>query len=216
MSSIAANRLKREMIELTGVTSGPTNTDNFSVKMLESSLFHLQATLPGPPDTPYVGGFFELDIRVPDRYPFAPPSVRFLTRIWHPNISSATGAICLDILKDKWAAAMTIRSVLLSIQALMQDAEPNNPQDAVVAGQYLRNPSMYRQTASLWTAMFAQAKNEAATKVLPVAQLQDRFPQQVDKVNQLRELMHSTGPDEQLVLQLSTHDWQLDKAFDSV
>ena len=61
--------------------------------------------------------------------------VSFTTKIWHPNISSVTGAICLDILKDQWAAAMTLRTVLLSVQALLSRPEPDDPQDAVVAQQ---------------------------------------------------------------------------------
>ena len=63
----------------------------------------------------------------------------FIIQIWHPNISSVTGAICLDILKDQWAAAMTLRTVLLSLQALLAAPEPDDPQDAVVARQYQVN-----------------------------------------------------------------------------
>ena len=62
--------------------------------------------------------------------------MKFDTKIWHPNISSQTGAICLDILKDQWSPALTIRTALLSLQALLCVPEPNDPQDAVVAGEY--------------------------------------------------------------------------------
>ena len=54
--------------------------------------------------------------------------MRFTTNLWHPNISSVTGAICLDILASRWAAAMTLRTVLLSIQALLESPEPDDPQ----------------------------------------------------------------------------------------
>lgn len=84
------------------------------------NLMRLRGEIRGPPDTPYSGGLYKLDIEIPENYPFHPPKVRasvsvllvyfmdsvfqikFLTKIWHPNISSVTGAICLDVLKDQW------------------------------------------------------------------------------------------------------------------
>jgi ubiquitin-conjugating enzyme (huntingtin interacting protein 2) len=100
----------------------------------------------------YEGGIYNLEIKIPETYPFNPPKVKFLTKIWHPNISSVTGAICLDILKDQWAAAMTLRTVLLSLQALLAAAEPDDPQDAVVANQYKNNHSIFIKTARHWTS----------------------------------------------------------------
>ena len=56
-------------------------------------------------------------------YPFKAPLVKFETGCFHPNVDQY-GNICLDILKDKWSAAYSVRTVLLSIQSLL--GEPNN------------------------------------------------------------------------------------------
>ncbi|XP_072719530.1 ubiquitin-conjugating enzyme E2 K isoform X1 [Ciconia boyciana] len=138
-------------------TSPQTSKNQIKVDLVDENFTELRGEIAGPPDTPYEGGRYQLEIKIPETYPFNPPKVRFITKIWHPNISSVTGAICLDILKDQWAAAMTLRTVLLSLQALLAAAEPDDPQDAVVANQYKQNPEMFKQTARLWAHVYAGA-----------------------------------------------------------
>ncbi|CAG06257.1 unnamed protein product, partial [Tetraodon nigroviridis] len=155
MANIAVQRIKREFKEV--LKSEETSKNQIKVDLVDENFTELRGEIAGPPDTPYEGGRYQLEIKIPETYPFNPPKVRFITKIWHPNISSVTGAICLDILKDQWAAAMTLRTVLLSLQALLAAAEPDDPQDAVVANQYKQNPEMFKQTARLWSHVYAGA-----------------------------------------------------------
>jgi len=121
-----------------------------------ASMQRLRGTFPGPRDTPYDGGVFRVDIELDEQYPFVPPRMRFSTRVWHPNVSSASGAICLDVLKDQWSPALTLKTALLSLQALLASPAPDDPQDAVVARQYLSDRATFDKTARYWTRTFAQ------------------------------------------------------------
>ena len=113
-------------------------------------LTNLSGSITGPSGTVYEGGTFFVDINIPKGYPFEPPKMKFSTKIWHPNISSVTGAICLDILKDQWSPALTLKTALLSLQALLSAPEPNDPQDAEVAKQYLNDYNDFEKTARFW------------------------------------------------------------------
>jgi ubiquitin-conjugating enzyme (huntingtin interacting protein 2) len=84
--------------------------------------------------------------------------MKYDTKIWHPNISSVTGAICLDILKNEWTPALTIRTALISLQALMCNPVPEDPQDAQVASQYKTDIKLFNETAKLWTDEYANPK----------------------------------------------------------
>lgn len=80
--------------------------------------------------------------------------VRFLTRIYHPNIDRL-GRICLDILKDKWSPALQIRAVLLSIQALMSAPNLEDPLDADIADHWQKDPDGAVKEAARWTRLHA-------------------------------------------------------------
>ncbi|KAL3115920.1 hypothetical protein niasHT_007220 [Heterodera trifolii] len=158
MSNIAFIRIQKECKEIILCTELQEN--GVTIEPVNETLFEIIGKIRGPPDSPYENGIFILDVRIPQEYPFQPPKVKFTTRIWHPNISSQTGAICLDILKDQWAASMTLRTVLLSVQSLLLSPEPKDPQDAIVAKQCLSDPALFRSTAKYWAQHYANAPGE--------------------------------------------------------
>ena len=137
---MAQRRIQKELQEISkdppcNCSAGPIGND----------LYHWSGTILGPADTPYEGGVFELDIVFPPDCPFKPPHITFKTKVYHPNIS-ARGAICLDILKDKWAPALTISKVLLSICSLLNDANPDDPLVPDIARIYKERKS----TKKIW------------------------------------------------------------------
>src|SRR5882762_6488219 len=81
--------------------------------------------------------------------------MKFITKVYHPNVSSASGAICLDILKDAWSPVLTLKSTLISLQSLLCSPEPNDPQDAEVAKHYMTSRSGFEDTARYWTQVYA-------------------------------------------------------------
>jgi ubiquitin-conjugating enzyme E2 N len=82
--------------------------------------------------------------------------VRFLTKIYHPNIDRL-GRICLDILKDKWSPALQVRTVLLSVQALLSAPNPDDPLDEGVARQWREDEAGAVATAREWARAHAGA-----------------------------------------------------------
>eukprot|EP01028_Stygiella_incarcerata_P013802 TRINITY_DN847_c0_g2_i1.p2 TRINITY_DN847_c0_g2~~TRINITY_DN847_c0_g2_i1.p2 ORF type:complete len:148 (+),score=35.10 TRINITY_DN847_c0_g2_i1:205-648(+) len=142
-------RIKKEIKDLSrdpipGLSASPT----------EENMRYFNVAIFGPVGTPYENGVFNLELFLPDGYPMVAPKVRFLTRLYHPNVDQL-GRICLDILKKDWSPALTIRTLLLSIQALLSAPNPDDPLDPKIAEHWKRDEASALREAAEWTRKYA-------------------------------------------------------------
>ena len=121
----------------------------------DSDMSILEGCFPGPRDTPYEDGIFRVIIQVCSEYPFKPPQIKFTTRVFHPNISSQTGAICLNILKNEWTPSFSLGKVLLSLQQLLGEPIADDPQDAEVAKVFKSDYPTFCQYVKQWVTQYA-------------------------------------------------------------
>tara|TARA_B100001094_G_C17873701_1_gene643363 strand:+ start:82 stop:552 length:471 start_codon:yes stop_codon:yes gene_type:complete len=152
MSTSTLKRIRKELNNIrknppSHCSAGPEDDDD---------VMHWVATIMGPEGSPYEGGIFNLSIDFTEKYPFKPPKVKFITKIYHPNISGR-GNICLDILKSggKWSPALTVTKILLSICSLLTDPNPDDPLVPEIAKIYTTNRAKYDLIAREWTTIYA-------------------------------------------------------------
>ncbi|KAI7848788.1 ubiquitin-conjugating enzyme E2 T [Circinella umbellata] len=146
-SQVQALRLTKELMSMErdpppGIICHPVD---------DADMTHLEAYIKGPPDSPYEKGTFRLDIHIPSEYPFSPPTIRFKTMIYHPNVDDS-GTICLNILKksenDGWKPSLNIEASLKSIQVLMGEPNPNDPLDPEIKSERICSEICYRRSNS--------------------------------------------------------------------
>lgn len=94
---------------------------------------------------------------------------------------------------------MTLRTVLLSLQALLSAAEPDDPQDAVVAKQFKENLEMFQLTARHWTNVYAGGPH--------------KNPEFSEKI---RRLLDMGVEEHQARVALSSFNWDLERATEQL
>lgn len=95
----------------------------------------------GPKDSPYEGQLHILEMKFWTQtgskiYPMKPPIVTFKTPMFHPNVRNGGGAICLDILQNRWTPLMSIEAVFQTIIGLLDDPGVDSPLNGTAASQY--------------------------------------------------------------------------------
>ena len=114
-------RIRKELVKVKtttllaniGASAGPINKTN---------IFEWNAILAGPKKTPYENNIYKLLIKFPPNVPKSPPSIHFITKIVHPNVSSK-GEICVTSMGSLWNENNDIITILYSIFQMLK--KPN-------------------------------------------------------------------------------------------
>lgn len=143
--------LKRINVEFNNLIKEPI--DNIEFINSENNIWFFY--LYGPKDTIYNDGKFKLKFEFTNDYPYSPPYVTFMTRIYHPNIN-ALGQICLDILKEQWSPILTTSKVLLSISSLLSEPNPEDPLEIEIANLMSVDYNKFKQNVKEYIDKYSE------------------------------------------------------------
>lgn len=115
-----------------------------------------ECAIPGKNGTPWEGGLYKLRLRFRDDYPFSPPTCQFEPPLFHPNVY-LSGIVCLSILDEHkdWRSGITIRQILLGIQALLDEPNTEDPAQAEASMLYDQNRAEYEKRVRAQAKKFA-------------------------------------------------------------
>ncbi|KAK1537832.1 ubiquitin-conjugating enzyme E2-18 kDa, partial [Colletotrichum paranaense] len=151
--STAHRRLLQEYRALTnnppeGITAGPVSEDD---------LLHWEALIQGPEGTPFEGGVFPAELKFPKDYPLAPPTMKFLVDMWHPNIYPS-GLVCISILhppgddpnhyehaSERWSPIQSVEKILISVMSMLAEPNDESPANVEAAKMWRERRTEYEQ-----------------------------------------------------------------------
>lgn len=145
--SPTSGAIRALQLELKKIQEEPV--EGFRVSLLnEDNIFEWEVAIFGPPSTLYEGGYFKAHMKFPDDYPYSPPAVRFVTKMWHPNVYE-NGEVCISILhppvddpqsgelpSERWNPTQNVRTVLLSIISLLNEPNTFSPANVDASVMY--------------------------------------------------------------------------------
>ncbi|XP_010253222.1 PREDICTED: ubiquitin-conjugating enzyme E2 7 isoform X1 [Nelumbo nucifera] len=135
--------------------------DGFSAGLVDdSNIFEWSVTIIGPPDTLYDGGYFNAIMSFPSNYPNSPPTVRFVSEMWHPNVYP-DGRVCISILhapgedpngyelaSERWSPVHTVESIVLSIISMLSSPNDESPANIEAAKEWRERRDEFKKKVS--------------------------------------------------------------------
>lgn len=157
MTSIERARSKAFILNDLKTIEANRENEYFSVGLIDDDIYYWEVVIFGPRDTPFESGIFKAEMKFPINYPEEPPTFRFITSMWHPNIDK-DGNVCISILhksgnddygyeqlNERWMPVRSAESVIMSIVALLDSPNCESSANPDAGLQLRENVEEYKK-----------------------------------------------------------------------
>eukprot|EP00767_Chilomastix_cuspidata_P006229 gnl/Chilomastix_cuspidata/6559.p2 GENE.gnl/Chilomastix_cuspidata/6559~~gnl/Chilomastix_cuspidata/6559.p2 ORF type:complete len:190 (+),score=87.14 gnl/Chilomastix_cuspidata/6559:327-896(+) len=128
---------------------------SFTVEMIDDTMDRFYVFIHGPDGSPYEGGLFKLRVTIPPEYPYKSPSIGFVNKIWHPNVCSGSGTICLDVINQTWTPIFGLVNIFEHfLPQLLLYPNAEDPLNSTAARQFLYNRDEFDKVAREYVRMY--------------------------------------------------------------
>lgn len=108
-------------------------------------------------ETPFYGGIFRCKLVIDGDFPNKPPKGYFLTKIFHPNVATPSGDICVNTLKRDWnPAKWSLSHIFQIIRCLLIVPFPESALNEEAGRLFMENYDEYFSQAKLYTGIHAK------------------------------------------------------------
>jgi ubiquitin-conjugating enzyme E2 D/E len=126
-----------------------------AISFVGEDIFQWECKVSGPPNGPYFGGTFILKLDFPTQYPFKPPKLKFLTKVYHPSVQLESGDVCQDVV-GQWGPTLNAKHCLSVVYSMLQSPESDHPLEEEIAQQLREKPKEFEKTAKKYTKDYAK------------------------------------------------------------
>lgn len=127
-----------------------------TIDLVQDNIVNWNVKIQGPAGTPYEGGTFIVNVDFSDNYPFKCPNMKFVTKIYHPNIKTETGEICAEAIKNSWVPTLNANFIIKMLVELISNPNGEAPQEPEIAREFLMNRTTFNKNAQEFTEKYAK------------------------------------------------------------